>query len=1334
MQRKKFLALMLTAALAGQPAAMPVLAEDTGDLDFSSEECLAEEVSSEETGQNSLPVISEDLPEGRIIYYHNEKANPLKIRTEDGENLRYLWLESDDNETFHEIQKTDIQQDERTGYTEENTKSGEANAETEESQSECSPEYTPPTDTPGSFYYKVRIWRLDETDEEAYTESSTVCIQVLEEEQSEDVAAPSGDNSTGRSDTDQSDTSEDNTGNREESGKNNTASDETSENSQDQTGDSVPGKTGSDEENCGNTDAEEDEDSTENPDGSENADNVDGAEDEDNAENTDNAEAGDNAEDPEGIEASDNADAAENPDEAEDADATENPDGSEDADATEAPDNTENTDSDNAENTENGNGTDTADSEGSDSTYPESGDEADETAEPSQSRDNPTWEKVNHLPVRNTDVPESETYETEGYWNVDLSQIFRDPDGDPITCYEKGERDENWTEVDGDSYLCHLKNAQETYIFTAKDQEGYGDIYAVTLKKKSETDKTATKQAKDADEDIFSAGEARAASTKSVSFETAYKETGAHLAELAETSAPVSGTLCGDWMVIGLARSGQEVDSSVYSRYKSNIVDRVKESNGVLHSKKYTEYSRTVLGLTAIGEDVTNVGGYNLLQPLSDFDQTIWQGVNGTIWALLAFDSHDYEIPTAEAGKTQTTREKLIDDILSNEVSGGGWSMIGGADSDVTGMALQALAPYYNSNSSVKAAVDRAVKKLTAMQLSDGTFGTVGHSTSESCSQVVTGLSALGIDCDTDSRFIKNGHSLLQGLLSYYDGNGGFLHVADNGYDQMATEQAYYAMTAYSRMKNGQTFIYDMTDVAIKSDREKADEVKKLIEALPSEITLSNFQQVKTAYAAYNGLNATQKSVISKADKDKLTNAYNKALDLEVKYVENLIKKIGKVTLASEEKITDAKIAYNSLSSAQQKKVSNYSVLQKAEKDLQKLKTPTATPTPTPVAKPSGKPGTSVDLVTPRPTAKPTGAVQPTPTVKPASPTPTAKPGNPTPTPVATPTGTVQPSRTKSAGGSTKSAGGSTKSAGGSTKSASVSSGKSSSSGTDSKNKSTSGSTKKTSSEKTGADKKSSGTSATEVTQTTASKKVIREMKAFFNTKGSKAYPEKIDDYTDKQIRALGKTWKNYEKLSEGEKKAVQENKIYESFRKLLTSLGTRYHFDQATGTNLDNNKEDILPWYVQMVVNPKIADDSELKTIRNVLGEKSEVLSLNEIHFVDTLTGDNWEPKDVLKVQLPMADLGDYKSCMIVHITDEGKVEFLKGKLSGSYISFDAAEFSAYGIVGFMGDSDEILSGQEKNKPVWPWLAAGSAACILVILMGGIRIADSRKKKGRKK
>lgn len=1149
MQRKKFLALMLTVALMGQPAvSLPVVAAETEENeDFGSVELEPE------TKEKSLPVITEDLPEETVTCYRNEKAEPLKIKTEETEPLKYLWLKSEDNETFYEIKNTD----------EDSTKT-----DGKEKQAYTGPEYIPSTETPGTFYYKVRVWKQDETDENAYTESRVVCLKVLNEEYGED------------------------------------------------------------------------------PD-----------------ENTEDAENTDRAEDI--------------PESREPAEDTTQP---ADENTADTPDTDGNADED--------------DSTGADAS------DTDDTAGENQ---NPA-EKTNHLPRRQEGIPENETYETEGYWNVSLDEIFQDEDGDDLTYYEKGERDENWTPVDGDSYLCHLKENQETYIFTAKDQEDYGEIYAITLKQKNVSELELSEENKSAgkseapEEEIFSEGNAKAASAKSVSFETAYKGTGEHLAAMAEKNAPAYGALCGEWMVIGLVRSGQPVDSSVYSRYKSGLVDVVKAKKGVLHEKKYTEYSRVVLALTALGEDVTDVGGYNLLEPLADFDQTIWQGVNGTIWALLAFDSHDYEIPKAPAGKTQTTREKLINDILSQEVSGGGWSLMGGADSDVTGMALQALAPYYNSNSSVKAAVDRAVKKLSSMQLSDGTFGTMGHSTSESCSQVVTGLSALGIDCDKDSRFIKNGKSLLQGLLSYYDGSEGFLHVSGNGYDQMATEQAYYAMTAYSRMKSGKTSLYDMTDVAIKSDKEKAEEVKKLIDELPAQITMSNFQKVKTAYAAYNGLNSTQKSVISKADREKLLTAYEKAQEVEVQYVEKLISKIGKVTLEKEDVITEAKTAYNSLSSAQKKKVSNYSVLTAAEKELQKLKKETA-PTPTPAGKPSGKPGSTVNMVTPKPTVTPT------------------------------PTAAANPSRTKSAGGSTKSV------SAGSGKSSKSSSKKGNSKSADTKNKNASSAKKKSSN----TDKTKAGTSGSEVkvTRTKASQSVLRQMDAFFDKKRKNPYPAKAADYSDKQIRELGNTWKKYEKLSDGEKKAVQEDRVYKSFRKLLTSFSEEYHFDQATGTNLNDNKEDALPWYVKVVVNPKIADESEMETIRKVLGEKSEVLSLNEIHFVDTLTGDSWKPEEILKVKLPMADLGKYESCMIVHITDKGKVEFLRGKIADSYITFDAAEFSSYGIAGFMGSSDEILSGQEKSKPVWPWIAAGGAALLLVIILGGVQIAGSRKEKsvsGKKK
>ena len=53
------------------------------------------------------------------------------------------------------------------------------------------------------------------------------------------------------------------------------------------------------------------------------------------------------------------------------------------------------------------------------------------------------------------------------------------------------------------------------------------------------------------------------------------------------------------------------------------------------------------------------------------------------------------------------------------------------------------------------------------------------------------------------------------------------------------------------------------------------------------------------------------------------------------------------------------------------------------------------------------------------------------------------------------------------------------------------------------------------------------------------------------------------------------------------------------------------------------------------------------------------------------------------------------------------------------------------------MGDSNEILSDQEKKKPVWPWIVGGGAALLLVVILGGVQLADSRKAKaasGKKK
>lgn len=96
----------------------------------------------------------------------------------------------------------------------------------------------------------------------------------------------------------------------------------------------------------------------------------------------------------------------------------------------------------------------------------------------------------------------------------------------------------------------------------------------------------------------------------------------------------------------------------------------VTEAGGKLSETKYTEYSRLVLALTAIGRDPRDVGGYDLLVPLADLERVAMQGVNGSIYALLALDSAGYEIPQNPDAAVQATREGYVDVILSRQNPG----------------------------------------------------------------------------------------------------------------------------------------------------------------------------------------------------------------------------------------------------------------------------------------------------------------------------------------------------------------------------------------------------------------------------------------------------------------------------------------------------------------------------------------------------------------------------------------------------------------------------------------------------------------------------------------
>lgn len=151
--------------------------------------------------------------------------------------------------------------------------------------------------------------------------------------------------------------------------------------------------------------------------------------------------------------------------------------------------------------------------------------------------------------------------------------------------------------------------------------------------------------------------------------------------------------------------------------------------------------------------------------------------------------------------------DSLAGEILSYQLSDGGWAVIGSyGDVDVTAMALQALAPH-TGRSDVRYAVDRALSLLSSKQLDSGGFKSMGSENCESAAQVVTALSALGIDAQYDSRFVKSGGSALSAMLSYRNSDGSFAHIG-SGYNESATVQAFYAMVAFVRYCRGQSSLY----------------------------------------------------------------------------------------------------------------------------------------------------------------------------------------------------------------------------------------------------------------------------------------------------------------------------------------------------------------------------------------------------------------------------------------------------------------------------------------------------------------------------------------------
>ena len=276
------------------------------------------------------------------------------------------------------------------------------------------------------------------------------------------------------------------------------------------------------------------------------------------------------------------------------------------------------------------------------------------------------------------------------------------------------------------------------------------------------------------------------ASALSIKQEQKLNDTGEYLKN---NITPQVGSIGGEWVVIGLTRNG--IFSEAQKQAYCEAVKAYVASKGTnrLHSRKSSDNSRVILALSAVGKDPRSIAGYDLTEPLADFDYVKKQGINGVIWALIALDSCNYYLQN-------DCRDQMLGELLSAQHIDGSWGLDENADPDVTGMALQALAPYRKYDSNIQNAVEKALLWLDSLS-----FDLLSP---ESCAQLIVAYATLGITPNA---------GLTDSMMRYSVPNG-FAHTLNGEYNQMATEQAYYALAACRRFKNGENGLYDMSDVA----------------------------------------------------------------------------------------------------------------------------------------------------------------------------------------------------------------------------------------------------------------------------------------------------------------------------------------------------------------------------------------------------------------------------------------------------------------------------------------------------------------------------------------
>ncbi|MDD7388888.1 MAG: fibronectin type III domain-containing protein [Lachnospiraceae bacterium] len=383
-----------------------------------------------------------------------------------------------------------------------------------------------------------------------------------------------------------------------------------------------------------------------------------------------------------------------------------------------------------------------------------------------------------------------------------------------------------------------------------------------------------------------------------------------------------------EWTIFTILRAGGSISEEDKAAYLASAKAKLDEDK-VLEP---TDYARMVLTLGVMGQNPESFYGYNLIEKLYTRNLDGWSS-NFISWTLLALDSGNYKIPENAAN----TRERLIERLLSFQMADGGFALSNDrSDVDMTGMIMQALAPYNNSeHSEVQEAFEKALGWLQEHVTDNAGFAATYSENSCSTAQILTALCAAGIDpLDPANEFTVGSDNVITNLYSYKAYSGFYWDpTQESSGNSVATQQVTYALEAYRRFAAGENSLYDLTDVNLNEEQKAAQDFTKKAEALPAadKLKLTDKTKVEEVRNAYNNLSAAARAYVTEETLTKLETAENTIAKLEAAdkadkeakaAADTFTKTVNALPAADKLKLTDkttvesARKLYNNLSAA----------------------------------------------------------------------------------------------------------------------------------------------------------------------------------------------------------------------------------------------------------------------------------------------------------------------------------------------------------------------------------------------------------------------------------